>query len=274
MKFCRALFCLFSAFLAGFSTAGASVEMPFRFQQGLVCIEVQSGGQALHFLLDSGAGRSVLNLSTAQALGLKLTAAGSVQGVNGLAPSYTAKGFSATLAGVALPPTLLAMNLDAAGRVPGQRIDGLLGADFLRNQITQIDYRRETVAFLTRAEAGRVSGAALPLVRHNDAWCLRMRVLGNRPSLLRLDTGCSSALEWSCGRSFLQKSSKATVALKTGSTQTQCLPVQIGSLQIPQVSAGLHAQPFFAGESGLIGNGLLSRFVVTIDAARQVCYLK
>jgi len=267
------LSCL-SAFLLALASSKAAVEMPFRFQQGLVCVQVQADGHPLHFLLDSGAGRSVLNLSTARSLGLKMSSAGPVQGVNGLAPSFAAKGFSATIAGIPLPSTLLAMSLDGAGRVLGQRIDGLLGADFLRNHITQIDYCRQTLTFLEKCEVTPALGQPVALVKHNDAWCLRASVLGTRPSLLRLDTGCSSALEWSCGSRYLQKSGKSTIALKTGSMQTQPLPVQIGSLQIPQVPAGLHAEPFFAGESGLIGNGLLSQFVVTINAAQQVCYLK
>src|SRR5260221_11893814 len=54
-------------------TVPAAPEFPFQFRDGLICVEVrvaESTG-ALNFLLDSGAGVSVINLRTAKKLGLK-----------------------------------------------------------------------------------------------------------------------------------------------------------------------------------------------------------
>ena len=57
------------------------------------------------------------------------------------------------------------------------------------------------------------------------------------------------------------------VALSKLSIPTTRVQVQIGSICFDSVSAGLHERAIFAGESGLLGNGLLSRFqVVTIDS--------
>jgi len=36
----------------------------------------------------------------------------------------------------------------------------------------------------------------------------------------------------------------------------------------------VHSRPMFAGEAGLIGNGLLSKFTVTFDVAKRQCWLK
>ena len=41
--------------------------------------------------------------------------------------------------------------------------------------------------------------------------------------------------------------------------------VQIGRDRIDSVEVGLHKDEIFIGEAGLLGNGLLSRYVVTID---------
>jgi hypothetical protein len=43
--------------------------------------------------------------------------------------------------------------------------------------------------------------------------------------------------------------------------------VLLGSERISAVKTGIHSQPLFAGDHGLIGNGLLSQFRVPVDAA-------
>ena len=43
--------------------------------------------------------------------------------------------------------------------------------------------------------------------------------------------------------------------------------VEIGFHKFANVPTGIHGNPIFAGESGLLGNGLLSRFSrITVDA--------
>jgi hypothetical protein len=49
--------------------------------------------------------------------------------------------------------------------------------------------------------------------------------------------------------------------------------VRLGTVEVPKVKTGLHSQPMFLGESGLLGNGLLSRFTVTIDVTQGSCIL-
>ena len=44
-------------------------------------------------------------------------------------------------------------------------------------------------------------------------------------------------------------------------------PVQLGSQRFC-VTAAVHPAPLFAGEAGLLGNGLLSKFCLTIDEPR------
>ena len=49
--------------------------------------------------------------------------------------------------------------------------------------------------------------------------------------------------------------------------------MQLGAKHIAGVKTGIHAEQMFSGESGLIGNGLLARFTVTIDIAKRRCLL-
>jgi len=41
--------------------------------------------------------------------------------------------------------------------------------------------------------------------------------------------------------------------------------VSIGSRAMDKVKTSLHGRALFEGEAGLLGNGLLSRFTVTVD---------
>src|SRR5205823_1057610 len=70
---CAVLF--FADALAGVQSAPAPLaEFPFEFREGLLWIEVSvpQSKAPLSFLMDTGAGVSVINLSTAKRIGLKL----------------------------------------------------------------------------------------------------------------------------------------------------------------------------------------------------------
>ena len=45
--------------------------------------------------------------------------------------------------------------------------------------------------------------------------------------------------------------------------------VLLGSERLSAVKTGVHQQPIFSGEAGLLGNGLLSQFRVTVDAGKS-----
>ena len=45
--------------------------------------------------------------------------------------------------------------------------------------------------------------------------------------------------------------------------------VLLGSERLSAVKTGVHQQPLFSGEAGLLGNGLLSQFRVTVDAGKS-----
>ena len=63
-------------------------------------VSVAGQSRPLNFLLDSGAGTSVIDLSTARRLGLKLGSAQPVLGVGGQAVAYPVKNFAAQASGV------------------------------------------------------------------------------------------------------------------------------------------------------------------------------
>ena len=253
------------------SQSSAATDIPFAYRDGMICLKVDAGtpGAPLTFLLDSGAGQSVLNLATAQRLGLKLGARETVQGVDGSCPAYRVEGLAATVGRVAVPRRMLALDLRSVGAACGMHIDGLLGADFFREHVVQIDFAAQKLRLLSRDEVSTGAGVAqaVPLARRNDALCFRVGVNGGAPQWMRLDTGCSSALEWVTGNGFSRSDAGISVAATGGSGRCIETEVLLGAERVNAVKTGVHRQPMFPGEAGLVGNGLLSQFRVTVDAS-------
>jgi hypothetical protein len=59
-----------------------------------------------------------------------------------------------------------------------------------------------------------------------------------------------------------------SIAAVTGSVHAIRTEVRIGDEHFAGVKTGIHQKSIFSGEDGLVGNGLLSQFRVTIDATK------
>lgn len=261
------LLMLLSLVMGVYSQVRAATLIPFQFRDGLVWVEVSVPGypDRLNFLLDSGASISVLHSATAQRLGVRLGASESVQGVTGGVTARRVGRFSGHVAGIPIPRRLLALDLSAVSRMCHQRIDGLLGADFFRGRIVQIDFAAERLRLLSRGEANAARGEALPLVRRGDALCTRISVAGRPADWVRVDTGCDSALRWVASPAMAASLRRSSIGIAVQSPRYLATDVQLGSLRFSGVKIGIHPKPIFPGEAGLLGNGLLCRFTVTFD---------
>jgi hypothetical protein len=154
-------------------------------------VHVDGEREPLNFLLDSGASSSVLNIQTARRLNLKLGSRQPVHGVHSQTLAYRISGFNAEKAGITLPESLLAIDLSGVSKTVHQPIDGLLGADFFRGRIVQIDFAARKVRVLDYAQPSARS-AVLPIKWCNNAICMPVGIAGNSPQWMRLDTGCES----------------------------------------------------------------------------------
>jgi hypothetical protein len=251
------------------SPAQNSTEIPFRFQDGLIWLDVSVAGQSaqFQFVLDSGAGQSVLNSQAAQRIGLALKDSDPISGVTGLTMASRADGFDGALGGCKLPRTILVLDLEPVSALCRQRIDGLVGLDFFENRVIQIDFTAEKVRLLSHSDFIRTGGQILQLARRNDAVCLRAAVNGASPQWMRLDTGCDGGLHWVSAKSHLWRASPKVAAGLGDSPELLGAQVQIGAEHWFERQTWLHRREIFPSERGLIGNGVLSKFLVTIDLA-------
>ena len=262
----RRIFLLLSLLVAAVSTASAA-EIPFRFTDGFICIEarVASTGEPLNLVLDSGAGASVLSWRAAKRLKLKFGPAETVLSVGAEAVAYHLEPVKTTAGNVALPPIPLAVDLSKAEELCSYRVDGLIGIDFFQGRVVQIDYAHRCLRILESAPV-LPTAEKLPIKMLNGMLCVPVGVNGSAPRWTRMDTGCNDALHWVVPRPGLANDRQGvTIGFITNPDDTSLTSVSLGSRTLGQVKTSLHSRPLFAGEAGLLGNGMLSRFTVTVD---------
>lgn len=254
----------------------ASSQTGLRISDGLVWLEVHVSGRSepLHFVLDTGAGVSVIDSKVAEELDLKPGKKLSVRGTQGNAPARWMKDFSATVASVPMPDKILSLDLSGVSSVCQRRIDGLLGADFLRGHKVQIDFANNQLRVDESCKAISTEATQIAIEQRNDAWCVAASVNQKQPCWLRLDTGFDGELNWWPGASKEKTDGASTVALNLGSATDNRASMEMGSLILDEVNTTILPRQLFARESGLIGLKLLSQYRVTFEVDERRVFLE
>ncbi|HEY3931893.1 MAG TPA: aspartyl protease family protein [Verrucomicrobiae bacterium] len=268
---CAVLF-FAAALLQAQAVPSAPAEFPFEFHDGFLWVKVSVPQSAvpLNFLLDTGASASVINLETAQRLKLNLGRPVAVQGVESMTKGFWPQKVTAKANGVPLQKNYLAVDLEQLGQVCNCCVDGLIGADFFHGKIVQIDFAQHKIRLL-KLDEEIPSQSVVPLKMRPCGMEAPVQVNGGEPKFARLDTGCASALQWVTADVQPEKcSQRMAVALSRFKITEMKSDVRFGNAEFHSVPTGIHADEIFAGEGGLIGNGLLSHFkTVTIVTKRS-----
>lgn len=269
VRFGFVLFLLFASRLWSAEPGpSSSHELPIQFREGLLWLEVcvPQSKEPLRFLVDSGASVSVLNLATAQRLGLPLGPKVSVMAVSTRLSGHWPVKLSARAKDFALPGEYLALDLSKLSGACSHPVDGLVGADFFRNRVVQIDYAAEKLRVLAAWPEGEAPGA--PLEVRRCGLRVPVNVNGGRRQWVRLDTGCATAFEWVTSNVRAEHcTSKLAIGLTELAIPQTTTSLRLGERPAETVPTGLHRGEIFPGEAGLLGNGFLARFgTVTIDA--------
>jgi len=229
-------------------------------------VNVPQSKAPLHFLVDSGASASVVNLGTAKRLGLTLGPKVSVTAVASTLTGHYPVKLSAKASQLELPGEYLALDLSKLSGACSRSVDGLIGADFFRDRVVEIDYTAQKLRMLAASptDAGTNS---VPLETRPCGFRVAVNVNGGKRQWVRVDTGCATAFQWVTSKERAERcTSKLAVGLAELSIPQMMVGLRIGSHHLDTVPTGLHRKAIFPGESGLLGNGLLAQFgVVTID---------
>jgi hypothetical protein len=268
---------LFAAFFQLQSAPATLAEFPFQYREGLLWVEVTipQSDKPLNFLLDTGAGASAINLNTAKRIGLKLGQEVTVHGVETMLTGYWEQQMSAKVGEVQLPHKYLAVDLEKLSRSCERSVDGLVGMDFFRGHIVQIDFDAQKIRLLKAVKVEK-SDEVLPLEIRPCGMRLPVEVNDHKSQWVRLDTGCATALQWVTSEVRTERCTRqVAIGLAEISIPQTTTTVAIGERQFKNVPTGLHETAIFPGEAGLLGNGLIARFsTVTIDAKAGRVILK
>ena len=263
-----AVLILFAALFRVQAAPTSPTEFPFEYREGLLWIEVNipQSEKPLNFLVDTGAGVSAINLNTAKRIGLKLGREITVRGVDAMLIGCWQQRMSAKVGDVKLPSEYLAVDLEKLSRSCERPVDGLVGADFFRGRIVQIDFEAQKIRILQLAKSEQTADA-LPLQLRSRGIRVPISINGHEHQWVRLDTGCATALQWVTAEVPDQCTHQMAIGLAEISIPQTKTTVGLGESKFENVPTGLHETAIFPDESGLLGNGLLSRFAtVTIDA--------
>ena len=256
-----------------FSSVASAVarDIPFDFVDGYILVHACVNAHPVTLLLDSGASASVLSLQAAHRLHIQLSSPEAVDGVDSTATAFNIRPVQATTSALTLGQFALAVDLRNARQLCSERIDGLIGSDFFKNRVTQIDYAQNRLRLLDAAPG---EGTPLPLLARNGVFCLPVSVNGSKPRWTRLDTGCNDALHWVIPRlSAAPLRRGVSIGFITNPSDETLVSIRLGRLLLPHVATTLHGQAIFPGEAGLLGSEVLSRYKVTIDGINRRIWL-
>jgi hypothetical protein len=250
--------------------------------RGTVC------GRDAEFLLDSGAGATVIDSALAAGLGLETAGSFSAVGVGGSSsfgfvsvPEYSVGG--AILTG----QNLAAMRLDEQFYpLTGHHIGMVLGYDFLSRFVTEIDYGRRTLT-LYSPESFQYSGPGcrIPASRTMGLLSVEAVLEDSIPVSLLLDTGAGGALHISTSfieahpRFLAGRGTSESIVQGVGGEQVtevfRAGDLSIGEYTVPAGLSSTGAEvPVLSEFDGILGGGVLSRFVVFLDYSDEEVILE
>jgi predicted aspartyl protease len=254
-------FCLF--LLSGLA-AFAETTIPFRLSRGLILVDanIQGAKRPLHFIVDSGAGETLISKTVAKELNLPLTGQERIRTVRGAENASRAEATRISLGAgntVRFSPSPLVVDLSQESRTLASPVDGLLGVNFFDGRSIQIDFGASCLRVTPDRKPGAVA-AKVPLFRSGGAMFVRLSAAGSPLQRVRLDTGCNRSLCWS-------PPADSSLGRIWSDGKTMKADVQLGALVVADVPSDVYRKPLFAGEDGLLGTAFLSRFgSVWIDA--------
>ncbi|HEV3048743.1 MAG TPA: aspartyl protease family protein [Longimicrobium sp.] len=267
-------------------------SVPFRSPSNLIILEGAIGESGpMTFLLDSGAGRTVLDAPVVDSLGLRVTGQGRAVGASGAVPVRVVANVPVRLGGVELLlPTAVAFPFAELEPALGMDADAVVGHELFMRYVVQIDYAAGTLRLFDPATFVAPQAPWLPLtVRGNAAFVpVRIDVDGRTlEARLRLDTGSGGAVTLTAP--FVRAHGLASgTGLTSGASWgvggrsrevnrvLERLTLGELALQAPTATLSQDTAGVLSGSEGdgLLGGEVLRRFTVTLDYGRGRMYLQ
>lgn len=264
------------------------VEVPFEFYRNSVIVQVKVNGKGpFNMLLDTGTSPSVIELETAQELGLKLKPINNEnKGENSgkLAPSETILSRLSLGSLEANDVAALAIkSLAGISQQLGKPLQGVLGYSLLKDRIVQFDYSKQVIRFYSdfsypKAGKRQKNRIVLPFKLYEDTPLIEDIYVNGKKIKATLDTGSNGTLRLtSTGVKTLgleeEAMKSATVSATGYGGSAENRKGQIKSLAVGNLVLNDQAVTFVMKKredepllpEGNLGNVFMSNFSITFD---------
>jgi len=274
------------------------VRLPFEHYYGLIFLSLRvNGSEPMSFVFDTGASLTFINESRATALGLTLRDSQRIAGRDGGEGSINlafAKGVAIDLGGARFAPDQVGVTSFAwVEKFLGHPMDGILGGDFIRRYVVEIDYAGKALTLYEPKTYHAGNGGenaetlALKMIGLYPCVSARLKLPGREALdvLLGIDTGAAAAGGLILNSPFvtrhklIESMPKALPGFKGGlSGESRVMTGRVESLTLGRTAVlnpivGLSQATKGAGSwaepNGLIGSEIWRRFRVTLDYSRK-----
>jgi len=255
-------------------------DIPIRYFGSHLFVEVLVNGKTGNFLIDSGAGKSVLNEQFCDELGIETKGSIPVMGVEDASENISfVTCESLTIQTLTLSnQVLIGLDLNKVlTHVYGFKMDGVLGFDFFSRFITKIDYAKATLSVYNPAFFNyEGSGGILPLEINNTVRT-SAKVEDQYTGNWLIDTGAgTTSFHYPYAKDNGFHGRKGMFSLSGGvggdyvSKEVRFEKLEIGKFSVDKPLIHFPEKPSkgaFASKSkiGNIGNDILRHFVVFFD---------
>lgn len=270
---------------------GTSAEnVDFLFHENHIYLQVTVNAEKKLWVLDSGAGATVIDKSFADELGLEEEGEFKGQGVNN-----TLELAFVTLPGMKVEgiefdeQRVVSLDLSHLFKQLGDlEVGGILGYDFASRFVTRIDYANEKISFY-HPDAFKYEGEGVVIdspVNSHNMFTLPMSVDGGLSGIWRFDTGATGSsfhYEFAKENGLLERPGVERQSFGAGGSHVSMLQefpgATIGGFELPALVFGV---PYSAGhgalaEKSLVGNlgsNVFRHFVLYMDYDRQQIILE
>lgn len=257
-------------------------NIPFKFIGNHLYIPVTVSGKERLWVLDTGAGMTVLNKAFAEELGLELEgemkgkdAGGVVVASFTTLPSYSIKGIQFKDQKVAV------IDMHELIRRLGLDVVGILGFDFLSRFVTKVDFAHELVSFYDPEKfeyAG--DGHVLEIHIYNSLFSVQATLDGTHAGSWTFDLGAGTTFldgRYALREGYAKKDGVVHMGHGAGNEfqvkDIRCDSIHFAGFTVyePEISFSYGGTDtnFTADQIGVLGNSLFRNFVLYCDYAGE-----
>ena len=278
-----------------FAKGQSALGLPFALSNNIILIQAKvNNSRPLWFMFDTGANSSVINTGLVKELNLKLGARVQGKAAGGNVEAEVISGVSLSIGGAtASNQTIAALPLDVFSAALGKPIAGIIGYDFIKQFVVEVDYAAKVMRLYRPTNFKRpVKGEILPItfINRKPFVKAKIKLAGRDPieGTFMIDTASDGVM--SVNAPFVKtqqmlnsvSNGRQTNSAGAGGV-SKSIVARVQNIQLNgfiinnplvEFSLATEGNDTISSYQGLLGGEVFRRFTMTIDYSRQRIILK